>query len=266
MKYVFDHDFHIHSQISSCSRDPEQTNERILKYAEDEGLHTIVLADHFWDETVPGASKWYSTQDYAHICQAKPLPQSDKVRFLFGCETEFDRNMTLGCSRERMEELDFIVIPTTHFHMTGFTMTEEMLATPQTRAVAWIDRLDALLAQDLPFNKIGLAHLTCPLIWSKDREKYVATVDAISVPDMHRVFAKIAKLGCGVEINSADMRYSEEEKEILLRPYRIAKEEGCKFYLGSDAHHPAGLENARKWFECGIDALGLTEEDKLILK
>ena len=31
MKYVFDHDFHIHSQLSSCSRDPEQNNERILK-------------------------------------------------------------------------------------------------------------------------------------------------------------------------------------------------------------------------------------------
>ena len=116
MKYVFDHDFHIHSQLSSCSRDPEQNNERILKYAEDEGLHTIVLADHFWDENVPGASKWYSTQNYPHICQAKPLPQSDKVKFLFGCETEMDKDMTVGCSRERMEELAFIVIPTTHFH------------------------------------------------------------------------------------------------------------------------------------------------------
>ena len=263
MKYIVDHDFHIHSQLSSCSRDPEQSTARILKYAEDEGLHTIVIADHFWDERVPGASKWYQPQNFAHISKSKPLPQSDKVRFLFGCETEFDRNMTLGCSRERMEELDFIVIPTTHFHMTGFTMTEEMLATPGTRAKAWIDRLDALLSQDLPFGKIGLAHLTCPLIWSKNREKYVATVDAISVPDMHRVFARIAKLGCGVEINTADMRYSEEEKEVLLRPYRIAKEEGCKFYLGSDAHHPAGLEGARKWFERGIEDLGLTEDDKM---
>ena len=53
MKYVFDHDFHIHSELSSCSRDPEQSPARILKYAEDEGLHTIVIADHFWDETGP---------------------------------------------------------------------------------------------------------------------------------------------------------------------------------------------------------------------
>ena len=156
MKYVFDHDFHIHSQLSSCSRDPEQNNERILKYAEDEGLHTIVLADHFWDERVPGASKWYSTQNYPHICQAKPLPQSEKVKFLFGCETEMDKDMTVGCSREIMEELDFIVIPTTHFHLEKFTIADEALATPETRAQVWVDKLDALLAMDLPFEKIGI--------------------------------------------------------------------------------------------------------------
>lgn len=263
MKYVFDHDFHIHSQISSCSRDPEQNNERILKYAEDEGLHTIVLADHFWDETVPGASKWYSAQDYPHICQAKPLPQSDKVKFLFGCETEMDKNMTVGCSRERMEELAFIVIPTTHFHMEKFTIAEEHLATPQTRAQVWVDKLDALLSMDLPFHKIGIAHLVCGLIWKGDRAKYLETLDSIAEADMHRIFAKAASLGVGIEIN---MSYPDEERDTVLRPFRIAKEEGCKFYLGSDAHHPAGLDNARKKFERVIDDMELTEEDKFILK
>ena len=263
MKYTFDHDFHIHSQISSCSRDPEQNNERILKYAEDEGLHTIVLADHFWDETVPGASKWYAAQDYPHICQAKPLPQSDKVKFLFGCETEMDKNMTVGCSRERMEELAFIVIPTTHFHMEKFTIAEEHLATPQTRAQVWVDKLDALLSMDLPFHKIGIAHLVCGLIWKGDRAKYLETLDSIAAADMHRIFAKAARLGVGIEIN---MSYPDEERDTVLRPFRIAKEEGCKFYLGSDAHHPAGLDNARKKFERVIDDLELTEEDKFILK
>ena len=49
MRYTVDHDLHIHSQISSCSRDPEQTNERILQYAEKNGLNTLCLTDHFWD-------------------------------------------------------------------------------------------------------------------------------------------------------------------------------------------------------------------------
>jgi histidinol phosphatase-like PHP family hydrolase len=266
MKYIFDHDFHIHSQISSCSRDPGQTNERILQYAQEEGLHTIVLADHFWDETVEGASKWYSKQNFEHISQAKPLPQSENVKFLFGCETEMDKYMTVGCSRERMDEFSFIVIPTTHFHMEGFTLFLEQLESPETRAKAWIEKFDELLKQDLPFHKIGIAHLTCGLIWKGDRPKYLETIDSIPVEDMHRLFAKAAKLGVGIEINPGNMKYAEEEKDILLRPFRIAKEEGCKFYCGSDVHHPENFATVRKWIERGIDDLGLTEEDKFILK
>ena len=265
-KYTFDHDFHIHSRLSSCSHDPEQSPEQILRYAEKEGLHTIVITDHFWDEKVEGASKWYSKQNYPHISQSKPLPQSEGIRFLFGCETDMDKNLTLGCSRERMEELDFIVVPTTHFHMTNFTMSEEMLASPESRAEWWVKRIDALLAMDLPFHKIGLAHMTCPLIWKGDREKLLATVSAIPDHEMHRVFAKAAKLGIGIEINPGNMKYAEEEKDILLRPFRIAKEEGCKFYCGSDVHHPENFANVRQWIERGIDDLGLTEEDKFILK
>ena len=37
MRYAFDHDYHIHSYLSSCSKDPEQTAERILAYAEENG-------------------------------------------------------------------------------------------------------------------------------------------------------------------------------------------------------------------------------------
>ncbi|MBQ8717291.1 MAG: hypothetical protein IJY43_05560 [Clostridia bacterium] len=70
MRYKIDHDFHIHSHISSCSHSPEQTNERILQYAVENGLSQICLTDHFWDESVEGASNWYKKQDYAHIAAA----------------------------------------------------------------------------------------------------------------------------------------------------------------------------------------------------
>jgi len=48
----------------------------------------------------------------------------------------------------------------------------------------------------------------------------------------------------------------------VLRPYKIAIECGCKFYLGSDAHTVAGLERAIPEFEKMIDLLGLTEDQK----
>lgn len=264
MKYIIDNDLHIHSKISSCSNDPEQTNERILHYAEENGLRTICLTDHFWDETVEGASSWYRPQNYKHIAAAMPLPQGENVRFLFGCETELNKDLTLGVSKEKFGLFDFIIIPTTHFHMTGYTLSEEESANASNRASAWVKRLDAVLNMDLPFHKIGIAHLTCSAI-APTREEYIEVLKLIPQSELKRLFEKAAELGVGIELNSSDMNFSNEEESVVLRPYKIAKSCGCKFYLGSDAHDPSGLDKAKVIFERAVDLLELTEEDKFII-
>ncbi len=265
MKYVADNDLHIHSQISSCSNDPLQTPERILKYAEENGLKTICLTDHFWDETIEGASGWYAPQDFTHISAFKPLPQSENVRFLFGCETELSQNLTLGVSADRIKLLDFIVIPTTHFHMTDFTVSEEEVADNKSRAKTWLKRLDAVLGMDLPFEKVGIAHLTCGLI-APTREELLDTLRLIPTEDMERLFTKAANLGVGIELNGDDMNFASDEAETVLRPYRIAKECGCKFYCGSDAHHPKAFDTVKSIFERAIDMLELRESDKFSVR
>lgn len=264
MKYIIDNDLHIHSFLSSCSSDPEQTAERILRYAQENNLKTVCLTDHFWDERVPGASAWYAPQDFAHICQAKPLPHTEDVRFLFGCETDLDKYLTLGLSRERMDQFDFIIIPTTHMHMRGFTLTEEEAADASSRADAWVKRLDAVLNMDLPFHKVGIAHLTCSLI-APERLQYLKVLELLPEEELYRLFRKASKVGVGIELNARDMGFSAEEAELVLRPYRIAKQCGCKFYFGSDAHHPAKLNDSITHFERAVECLQLQEADKFII-
>lgn len=266
MKYVIDHDFHIHSRLSSCSNDPEQSTEAILRYAEETGLKTICLTDHYWDERVPGASPWYAVQNTSHVNEALPLPKSDKVKFLFGCETEFNRNFTVGVSKERFDELDFVIIPTTHMHMNEFVIPEDFVDTCENRAKLWVKRLDTLLSMDLPFEKIGLAHLTCQLINRKSAEVYLKTLELLPEEELVRLFTKAKNLGCGIELNRSDMSFGFGGRDTVLRIYEIAKMCGCKFYLGTDAHHPDALYGMREVFEPVIDTLGLTEDDKFILK
>lgn len=259
MRFQIDHDLHIHSNISLCSGDPAQTPERILKYAQDMGMHTVCLTDHFWDETVPDLpSSWYKGQGIAHISAALPLPQAEGIRFLFGCETELDRDLALGVAKEHFDLFDFIIIPTTHMHMHGFTVSDEDIRDAESRAHAWVKRLDAVLSMELPFHKVGIAHMTCSLI-AKERAEYLATLEAIPEDEMRRLFGRAASLEVGIELNE---RFSDAEAEIVLRPYRIARECGCKFYLGSDAHTVKGLEKAKEGFERMIDLLDLTEQDK----
>ena len=265
MKYVFDNDLHIHSQLSLCSNDPEQTAGRILEYAKENGLKTICLTDHFWDSDVPGASEWYSVQNYDHITKALPLPNADGIRYLFGCETDIDKFLNVGVAKENFDKFDFVVIPTTHLHMMDFTFYPEDDSV-ERRAVLWVKRFEALLDKDLPFEKIGIAHLACRLIRGRrDDSDYVKILDAIKSEDMERLFGKAAKLGCGIELNQSDMNFREGETESVLRIFRIAKKCGCKFYCGSDAHNPGYFEKTKEIFERAIDLLELTEDDKFII-
>ena len=266
MKFIIDHDLHIHSNISKCSGDPNQTPERILEYAVENGLKTVCITDHFWDEAVPILPEsWYHGQGLAHISAALPLPEKDGVRFLFGCETELDRTLTVGVAKEHYDLFDFIIVPTTHMHMTGYTLSLEEGASAQSRADAWVKRLDAVLAMDLPFFKVGIAHLTCTLI-APTREIFFEALSLIPEAEMYRLFKKAAALGVGIELNFSFNNYTDEEWALQLQPYRIAKACGCKFYLGSDAHTVGGLNGAMKKFERMIDDLGLTEDDKFLLK
>lgn len=261
MKYIYDNDLHIHSKISLCSDDEAQTTDRILEYAIKNNLKTICVADHFWDKEVPGASEWYSQQDFQRICASKPLPQAEGIRFLFGCETELDKDLTLGISLERFEEFDFVVIPATHFHMPGFTLSEEEESL-EGRVKAWVKHVEGVLDMPLPFHKVGLAHLALDSLGGGTREAYLQALDMLKAEDMERIFTKAARLGCGIELNAFDMMFSDEESDSVLRMYRIAKQCGCKFYCASDAHHPNELDGAKEVLERAIDLLGLTEEDK----
>jgi len=258
---IFNHDLHIHSQLSSCSRHPEQTADNILAYAKKHNLNTICITDHFWDETIPGASKWYMPQNFEHISRIKPLPEADGIRFLFGCETDMDKYGTIGVSKERAEkEFDFIIVPTTHMHMDGFTVRGDEEA--EERAQLWAKRFDTLLESDLPLEKMGVAHLTCTLLW---RGRYLEVIEKISDEDMIRLFRKAAGRGLGIELNFDALALNEKSEPIMLRPYRIAMEEGCKFYFGSDAHKPEEFVNAPASFERMIELLGLEEKDMFVI-
>jgi len=261
MKYVIDHDLHIHSHLSLCSGVPEQTTENILKYAQKNNLKHICVTDHYWDENVPGASKWYAVQNYERIAQSLPLPQAEGVTFHFGCETDMDKFLTVGVARKTMDLFDFIIIPTTHLHMTGFTIDESELST-QGRANAWVKRLNKLLEMDIPAHKIGIAHLNCDLIDHTSWEAHMDVLDAIPDATYEQLFRGVAQKGFGVELNMLFERYTDEEKKREMRPFIIAKECGCKFYLGGDAHSPADFDRAPAVFRGMLDYLDLDESHK----
>ena len=103
MRYVIDHDLHIHSHLSACSNDPEQHVQRILQYGVENNLKRLCITDHFWEKAIPGGD-FYSTErdgrfrwgDLEWTRRNLPLPQAEGTRFYFGGEADMDENHVIG--------------------------------------------------------------------------------------------------------------------------------------------------------------------------
>ena len=267
MRYIVDHDFHIHSGGSMCSGDPEQTPARILQYGVDEGYAAVALTDHFWDETVPmprggWGPDFYTSQNFPHICKQLPLPHHDGIRFLFGAEVDMTLDGSVGISPERLAQMDILLISISHFHMTDFTIRGEDAATPAGRAAVLLDKLEKLLAMDLPWHKIVLAHLTGPKLGGGDPDAHCEVLRLLKSDRLTALFKKAAALGVGIELNTATFGFGNEaEREAVTAFYAHAKECGCTFAFGSDAHGPQHFLHHRQRGQAMADALGLEEKD-----
>ena len=263
MKYIIDNDLHIHTNLSICSKDEGQTPSALLEYAKTNSLKTICVTNHYWDSAVKcntAVNWWYEAQDFSHIAGELPLPQQEGVRFLFGCEADMDSDNTIGLPKERYNDFDFIVVATTHFHH----MAGENWADNSNSAIAghWLERMHTLLDSTLPFHKVGIAHPVCPLMNKKSRQDYIESLNLLPQNELDAVFGKAAKRGVGIEINADDFRFDDSEAEAVLRIFRTAKNEGCKFYLGSDAHYRSQFPKAIELFKKAIELLELSEDDK----
>ena len=252
------HDLHQHSFMSSCCSDQEMIPQRLLSSAVENGYDTICITDHVWDTLVLGASKWYSEQPIEHIRQSLPLPSAKGIRFCFGCETEYCGGEKLGLAKSSFNLFDFVVIPINHFHMLDFVRPSS-INTAMLVADLMLTRLEELQQLDLPWEKIGIAHLTSRLTF---KEGNVADV-INSMPEdrLFQIFGFFAQYGTGIELNACSFKPGWEERfDSLMRPYRLAKQAGCKFYFASDAHKVADL-SIKQQLQPAINDLDLSIKD-----
>jgi histidinol phosphatase-like PHP family hydrolase len=168
--------------------------------------------------------------------------------------------IALGITKEDFSLFNFVVVSTTHLHMYPFISIEKT-------AENLVNRYNALINMNLPFSKIGIAHPTCLLIAPNGQTKDV--LNLIPEQTFKNIFYKLAEKKAGIELNKTDFDLNKvtiDDIKASLRVLNIAKNCGCKFYLGSDAHHPADFLNTRDIFSNLIKQLNLTENHKFTPK
>lgn len=274
--FPINHDLHCHSGLSSCSNEPDFSADDILRHAVACGYDMVAITNHMFDSLL-GTHPFYGYQNEIHLRKALPLPKAEGIRFLYGCETEMIGYGRIALHPSHYDEYEIILIPVNHFDLNGFTRNTDCSV-----GADWFRdqllRLESITDLDLPWKRIGLAHLR----WFEAEADEIPAMLALE-SRYEEVFQTFARLGAGIELNAAAFIYTDPSKRNLydtLSPeakkskcvsydkmlwlFSLAKKAGCKFYLGSDAHDHRRLDWPGLYLPRICTDLGLTDNDRFM--
>lgn len=275
--FPMNHDLHCHTGLSRCSSDKNFSAQHLLDHAVACGYDYLAVTNHMWDPMVPDVPEWYLPQDIEHIRKVLPLPQAEGVRFLFGCETEYGGGTYLGLHPSHYQDFDLILVPVNHYNITGCTEYPGKSGNANC-FLCQLERLEMLLELDLPWKRVGIAHLQ----WYEVKPEEIPEMLALE-QRYEAVFREYAKRGAGIELNAAVFIYTDPGQQEALQKmtdearagkcvsydkmlwlFSLAKKAGCKFYLGSDSHTSLRLDWPRLYLDRICKDLGLTEQDRFL--
>jgi len=254
-----DHDSHVHTYLSACCKEKETHRPAaILSRAETMGVKTIGFADHLWVNPDLTPSDWYRPQDESQIARLRADLSliSTNVRVLVGCETEMIAPGKFGITPEFAESLDFVLLPCSHFHMTTFVAQPEG-NTPRDLADHMLAFFRSGVTSGLPTS---IAHPFVPLGRLDQLDDAVGTISDAEFLD---AFGLAAEQGVALEVTVSYLPAEPGSPFSMETPVRflsLARQAGCKFTFGTDAHS-AEVQTRLPELVRITDAVGITEAD-----
>lgn len=266
------HDFHIHTGLSLCA-ERTATASGYLETSKALGLKKIGFSDHFWDDPIdsqtdrhllpyfPDAFYGPGKQNFEHVASIRPELDSlrgNGIEIFFGCEAEYDPfHHSIAVAPEHAEQFDFIIVPNSHTHMI---MPKDFYEPKRKHIDYMFTAIEDIISCPLAKYITAIAHpfqaVCCPYGWK-------ILMDMITDDEFKRIFDKVANKNIAVEINASSFMKLDPlhiEEHSSMRLFRNAKDVGCKFIFGSDAHRETSHE---KYGICDkiAQCLGLCEED-----
>ena len=245
------HDLHIHTYLSTCCEDKvHQTPNQIIQRAKRLGLERIGFSDHLWQNPHLRASSWYQPQNETRIVRLRQELASitTDMRILVGCEADTVAPGRFSITKDFAETLDFTLLSCSHLHLKDI-VEQPPNDTPKVIAAH-------LVKFFLSGVKSGLATIMAhPFVPYGFINMFDGIIAALSDSELFDAFCLAEESGVGIEITAVFLphvilrRVSRDNPSLVeplfsietpIRLLSIAKQAGCKFTFGSDAHDPAG--------------------------
>ena len=261
-------DSHVHTYYSPCAHGvdkasrPVASPERYLQRAGEIGLRALVFTDHFIeDPALPGVVLFYKGSGEAILgnlrLELDRLPAVQGCDVFVGCETETMSTEWVGVGEAMAKELDFVLVPTTHYHLPGVPRPASYA--PRDVARHMLVMLEAVA------RKPWLDSVAHPFA---EIESLIgdlrAIYEAMDKARLRDVLGLAARNGVALEVNASCLtspelpNYATVFREIVS----LAKSLGVRFTFGSDAHGYANLGMTLE-AETLITSSGLTPGDFL---
>ena len=261
-----EHDIHIHTTLSLCAHDGTAKLDAYLELAKKQGIKKLGFADHMWDAAIPGASEgFYKPQDFAHVSQLRQEIRdkdgTDGIKLYFGCEAEYDPwRKDIALTEEVAQQFDFILVPNSHTHMM---MPKEYYEPKERHAQFMLDAFRDIVSSPLAKYVTSMAHPFSAVCCPYDRR---VLYDLITPAQYREVFCMAKEANIAIELNTSGYpidNLAHIMDEPSIRMFDLAKECGCKFTFGSDAHSAAPGKQHDHWAVAYVLAqlLNLQEDD-----
>ena len=253
-----DHDLHVHTYFSGCcSEKKTQRPEFIVKKAESLGLKTIGLNDHLWI---------FDPDQQVEIRDAQKKAQKEidsPVKILVGGEADTLAPGKFSITREHAETLDYVGLSCTHFHLKDYieqAADDKPLTIAKHMMKFFISAVQSGFATTIvhPLKPYGYAPIYEEVISSISDNEFI---DALSLAAENNVALEITPSFLPPKPNPEAVKPVHTFSiETPLRVLLLAKQSGCKFTFGSDAHKQDSMDRILD-LDIFIKKLDLTKED-----
>ena len=213
-------DMHVHTALSPCGWS-EMSIEAIIRAAEAQGIKHLAITDHIH----PGT-------DRAIVAQVKEeLSRAEKsIDVYVGCEADITAVGAHEVDQKLLELTDFVMVSASHFHETFISQPRS--ASKSDVARHFLEMFS--YAASLDFVDV-IAH---PLYVMPDTYDQRAPAE-LDTEDLMPAIRMLKKNNIAVEISRRAL--APAQTPFLLSFYRLCKQEGVKFSIGSDAHRLADV-------------------------
>jgi histidinol phosphatase-like PHP family hydrolase len=239
-EHILARDFHVHTHLSVCAR-KDMTLLNIIRRAERLGYRELGISDHLGTYLQPADLR----RQRARLARIRT-----SLRVYLGCETLVTSAGDLAVPATELDFLDYVMVGADHVADDASTPEKD----PRLWLRNWDARMERLIAS--PARIDILAH---PLRTLRGYYRSRPLMAHLPARRWRELFAGLARRGTAIELNDT-IENGETCYDEIRAVSRIAREEGMKFSLSSDAHGLDRLGFQINWVRLALE-LGLTARD-----